>query len=272
MAAKRDAAADLAEKLLWALEAQRALGNDRYPLTVQHLAELAEPQASPAQIARALGKKRFQQQVVLVRRKLAQTPIALAADLDTFAGHRMVLEFLLESLHTPSNQAFSVAQLKDKAAGKLQKAFQAAINRQIADGSLSSRVGWLTINRSKKLFLLADVQKGNAVAASPIRAPVPPPSAPDQPTRPADGLAGFEAVFGQLDRQVGGHNFVSLLDLRRAWPVSREVFDAELRRLRLAGRFGLSAAEGRHGISPEERDAAIVEDGTLLLYVSRKAP
>ena len=40
----------------------------------------------------------------------------------------------------------------------------------------------------------------------------------------------------------------------------------------LAGRYSLSAAEGRHGLTPEEREAGILEDGTLLLYVSRKTP
>ena len=38
------------------------------------------------------------------------------------------------------------------------------------------------------------------------------------------------------------------------------------------GRYGLSAAEGRHGLSRQEHDAAIMEDGALLLYVSRKIP
>ena len=54
--------------------------------------------------------------------------------------------------------------------------------------------------------------------------------------------------------------------------MSTDVFNAELRKLRVAGRYTLSAAEGRHGISPEEHAAGIVEDGSLLLYVSRKAP
>jgi hypothetical protein len=40
--------------------------------------------------------------------------------------------------------------------------------------------------------------------------------------------------------------------------------------LRRAGRYTLSTAEGRHGLSPEEREAGIHEDGATLLYVSRK--
>jgi hypothetical protein len=40
--------------------------------------------------------------------------------------------------------------------------------------------------------------------------------------------------------------------------------------VRRQGRYSLSAAEGRHGISPEERDAGIIEDGSLLLFASCK--
>jgi hypothetical protein len=53
-------------------------------------------------------------------------------------------------------------------------------------------------------------------------------------------------------------------------PVDRAAFDTGLHQLRVAGRYSLSAAEGRHGLSPEEREAGITEDGTLLLYVSRR--
>jgi hypothetical protein len=45
-----------------------------------------------------------------------------------------------------------------------------------------------------------------------------------------------------------------------------------LRKLRIAGRYTLSAAEGRHGITPEEQQAGILEEGSLLLHVHRKKP
>jgi hypothetical protein len=89
---------------------------------------------------------------------------------------------------------------------------------------------------------------------------------------PGDFAQTFDHVFAELDHRAGGHNFVSLVDLRAALFVSLDVFDHELQKLRLAGRYGLSAAEGRHGLSPEEAAAAITEDGALLLYVSRKMP
>jgi hypothetical protein len=88
-----------------------------------------------------------------------------------------------------------------------------------------------------------------------------------------DFAAAFEAAFGRLDRQEGSHNFVSLVDLRRAldaWP--REAFDRGLRGLRVDGRFDLAGAENLGGLRAEEREAGILEAGSLLLYVSRKQP
>lgn len=88
---------------------------------------------------------------------------------------------------------------------------------------------------------------------------------------PRDFASRFDAAFRKLDERSGGHNFVSLVDLRRtvhAWPLA--VFDAELRKLRVDRVYTLSAAEGRYGVTPEERDAAIHEDGSMLLYVSRR--
>jgi len=87
----------------------------------------------------------------------------------------------------------------------------------------------------------------------------------------ADFAAAFDAAFHELDRQRGSHNFLSLVDLRQALArFSREQFDHGLRDLRAAGLYGLSAAEGIHGIRPEDRDAGIEEAGTLLVYVSKK--
>jgi hypothetical protein len=89
---------------------------------------------------------------------------------------------------------------------------------------------------------------------------------------PADFARRFDEAFARLDRERGGHNLVSLVALRAAVPVGRDDFDAGLRELRRRGRYSLGAAEGRHGISPEEREAGVVEEGSLLLFVSRKAP
>src|SRR5579871_75473 len=277
MASKRDAVADLAEQLIRQLETQRRLGPPAYPLTVAQLLELAESAAPPAQLEKAIGKRSFQQRVVLARAKHRDAPIALMTDLEALAGSALLLEFLLTSLRTPSNQAFSPSQLKAKTARKLQLAFQAALLRQIEQGSLPVNVGWITIHRSKKLFLLADLHRGQQRSNVP-RTPTPLPQiqgrGADAPaTEPVREFAErFGQAFAELDRRAGGHNFVSLVDLRAQLSMPREKFDTELQNLRRAGQYGLSAAEGRHGLTPEERAAAIMEDGTSLLYVSRKTP
>ena len=56
----------------------------------------------------------------------------------------------------------------------------------------------------------------------------------------------------------------------RRVPVDRETFDGELQRLRREGDYSLSAAEGRHGVTAEEKEAALAEHGALLLFVSRR--
>jgi hypothetical protein len=43
-----------------------------------------------------------------------------------------------------------------------------------------------------------------------------------------------------------------------------------LRELRRSGRYSLSSAEGRHGLSEEEQEAAVREGDSLLLYVARR--
>jgi hypothetical protein len=267
MASKGDAATALAEELIRHLETRRRLGPLSYPLTVAQLMQLVNRGAGPAPFPKAIGKRSFQNRVVIARAKNPDAPIALASDLEALASSTLLLEFMLKSLRTSSNQAFSAAQLKAKTSRKLQPAFQAALVRQMDNGYLPPSVGWITINRSKRLFLLADLHVGRQRSDSPARQPSVVPSIPASPFAEA-----FGSVFDELDRRAGGHNFVSLVDLRARLPMAREAFDGELQKLRLAGRYGLSSAEGRHGLTPEERAAAIMEDGSLLLYVSRKTP
>src|SRR5262249_57382141 len=111
---------------------------------------------------------------------------------------------------------------------------------------------------------------GGEAGGPPVARGETPPAAPAPP--PTDFRGAFDEAFAHLDRQGGGHNFVSLVALRAALPVARDRFDQELRRLRQEGRYRLSAAEGREGITPQEREAGITEEGSLLLFVSRDTP
>jgi hypothetical protein len=178
------------------------------------------------------------------------------------------LEFLLETTRTASSHAASVAKLKGKVTTKLRDSFQKAIQRHIDEGTLPTTVGWVMMNRAKTLFLLKDLHTGGRATLPAGPAAIEPKVAA---VAPPDFADAFSVAFAQLDRQAGGHNFVSLVELRRVLAIDREQFDMELRKLRLAGRYSLSAAEGRHGVSPEQRDAGIQEDGALLLYVSTKS-
>lgn len=83
-------------------------------------------------------------------------------------------------------------------------------------------------------------------------------------------VQAFTDAFRLLDRRGGGHNFVSLRDLRPALQLCRRDFDELLNKLRREWKFTLSGAEGRNGVTPEEQRAAIHEDGQLLLFVSKR--
>jgi hypothetical protein len=274
---KVDPVVELADKLLRVLQSQRGLGPESYPLSAKRLVELTDPAAAPAVVKKALNKKHFLQQAVRAHAKNQDAPVALAADLDRLAASPLLLEFLLRQVRNDKTQAFTVAMLKKGAAGKMQKPFQEAVNRHLAQGTLPAGFGWISLQGRKHLLLLSDVHVGGAKAreAPPPPAPAPVtalPAAPEPAAAPADFRAAFDDAFDRLDRAGGGHNFVSLTELRRAVPLPREEFDRELRLLRQSGRYEFSAAEGREGIGPEELAAGIPEEGSLLLFVSRKTP
>jgi hypothetical protein len=254
-------ALELSERLVRTLEEQCGRGEGAYPVPLNRLLELAG--AAPAAVVKkALAAEPFRSQAVVALARRPDAPVALAAAGDALAASPLLLQAALTAARTADNQAVGLAEMKKKLVPALRQPFEAAVARRIAERSLPAAVGCLRVKKKPLLFLLADLG---------VPAPVPlPPAAPLPPAPPMDFARCFEEVFERLDRERGSHNLVSLVGLRRALPVERATFDAELQRLRRAGRYSLSAAEGRHGISPEERDAAIAEDGSLLLFVSRR--
>jgi len=203
----------------------------------------------------------------------------LKGDEHILAGSPLLLEFVLSITRSESNQAVPVTDLKKKLSKELQRPFESAIQDALAGFALPAGVGALRIKKKDHLFLMRDV---NAAGALPredrpaTAAPLAPAPAPEErPTegRPAiDFATAFDEAFARLDQQRGSPNFVSLVDLRRELSVDRETFDRELHELRQAGRFTLNAAEDRHDLTAEEQEAAIREEGTLLLFVSRGTP
>jgi hypothetical protein len=274
---KKDAATVLAEKMVQELRHRQRCGEDNSPLTLEQLARLADAAASAKTILSAVhpGRKAFGQHALVARKDL-RAPVALLDELPHLAASPALLQFALETTRTTANHVSSVAELKNKLTVKLRSPFQEAVQRQLAADALPSGVGWILVKSAKKLLLLKDLHTSPASRGHqrPEREVLPAPPVADAPRPPArlEFARAFDEAFARLDRQQGSHNFVSLVELRRAVPVSRQVFDAELRQLRLAGKYTLSAAEGRHGVNAAEQESGITEDGTLLLYVSRKSP
>ncbi|WP_437305943.1 hypothetical protein [Sorangium sp. So ce388] len=117
----------------------------------------------------------------------------------------------------------------------------------------------------------------NGARASTSNGAAQPPSAPSRDAAPAAApevsfADRFDAAFTALDRDAGGHNYVTLRALRAALPdVPRAVFDAELAALRRQRRYSLDPSDGRHHqMADAEREAGIMEAGNLLVYVARR--
>lgn len=285
---KKNPAAELAQKLLDVLQSQRLAGAPVYPLTLDRAAEQADPQADLKTILSAVGRKEFKAVAIVAKAKSARftaeqavrVPVALLEDVDQLAAAPATLELALRVKWNKKVHAFDVTALAAAVSTKLRPAFKAVWNRRVEAGELPSGVGFIRI-RTPKLFRLDDLQpeslRKNVAAGrdEPMARRVEPQplvaSAPPTTEAPFDFPARFDEAFRQIDYRKGGHNFVSLVELRQSLAsLPRGVFDAGLRQLRLAGRYTLSAAESVQGIRPEERAAGIEEAGSLLLYASRK--
>jgi len=251
----RDPVEVLAEGLVRALQARKQAG--AYPATVRQLAD----GISAAQLKQAVAHPIFAAAVVLGTKDI-EGPAALADDRAALAGSALLLTTAFTRSKPGSAQALSAAELKKQVAPALVPSFVAAVTARLEAGELPAGFGRVWRHSAGKkdwlLFALADAGS------------VPPALAEVAAPPPVDFAAQFEEQFTQLNRAAGGHNLISLVELRRAVPVDRATFDAELLQLRRAGLFVLKLAEGRHGVSPAEQEAGIVEDGRLLLYVARK--
>jgi hypothetical protein len=264
----------LAGNLVRVLQAQRRLGGNSYPLTLTRLLELTQPEVRPALVKKAIAQPGFQEAVLQAVKNKPDAPVALTEDRELLLTSDVLLETLLKWTRKDTAQVCTLAGIKKKVVTSLQKPLEETLQRRIEDRNLPPTVGCLIHQKKPVLFLLSDVLTTPAANLPPVLSPPSVAVAEGQPALPAgpslDFARAFDDVFQQLDRQRGSHNFLSLLDLRRALPVDRQTFDTGLEALRRAGCYVLSAAEGRLGLRPEEQEAAIRESGALLLYVSRK--
>jgi hypothetical protein len=248
-------AARLAAQLLDAL--RRLKEGGAYPTTLAQLARLADPAAPPELVRQALAEKAFKPRVVVALANHLDSPVALAEDGRLLAASPLLLETAVAVTRTASNEAIEANDLARQLHKSLREGFLTRVVACLELGKMPPPVRSLRIKGKPYFFLAPDSRAA--------------PAAPPPPAEPAADFARrFDEAFDQLDREKGASNFVSLVALRRALPVGRAAFDAGLDGLRRAGRYTLSGAEGRHGVSDEERDAALREDGALLLYVSRR--
>lgn len=240
----------LAREMVQRLQQRREQGS--YPVRLDTLVGELQPRPTAALLKKVFGLETFQQNVVVAIAKDSEAPVALRADLPGLLDSPLLLEAVLQRCRVATNQVATLADVKKKVVPALQAPFEASLRQRLEAKTLPATVGTLLQKKKPLLFLLADLQRAAPVAAA------------------VDFASAFAAAFNDLDRQHGGHNLVSLVDLRKALAGERTAFDAGLRGLRQVGAYTLSAAEGRHGIRPDEQEAGIHEDGTLLLYVSRR--
>ncbi|MBW3596987.1 MAG: hypothetical protein KY475_06895 [Planctomycetes bacterium] len=292
-------AAKLGEDLIKVLDSQRGLGKESYPLSLQSLAKLAD--ADPARdeklILKAAGTKSFKDRAVVAWNKDIDALAAFAEDIEELASRSELLLYALNAARRKTKHAQSIAGLAGTLYGghnkRLQDAFKAVVPRQCEQDALPPGVGAI-LDRNLKFFLLDDLLpsslRGQFASTSreletkaDRREPVATQGAaesrqrtPESPTQIAsppfaEFARRFEEAFSQLDRRHGGHNFVSLAELRKDLDTfPREEFDRHLRQLRVEQRFTLSGAQSKQGLSEEVRDAGVNEAGHLLTYVSRR--
>lgn len=266
---KKKPEVELSEKLVQALIEQRERGPDAYPAALDRLIEQTRITPTPAVLKKALASEPFHSQAMLALPKLPNGPVALVGDREHLLDSPRLLHLALTAARTVDNQAVSVADLAKKLPKDLQGLFRDSANRQVGTRVLPDAIGMLFIKKKPLLFLLSDIN-ARSLPARPCTAPRPIAPPPETKPVPMDFAQRFDEAFARLDREHGSHNHVSLVALRRAVPVERAAFDAALQQLRRAGRYSLSAAEGRHGLSADEQNAGIPEDGSLLLFVSRR--
>jgi len=247
--------------------------------------ELADRLGAPAndKLAATLGRQPFAASFKifnLTKQAKPEAPAYAISALPRPEVLRHVLEYVLGRAQTKSNAAFSAAELQKRVRGaSAGKVLREALQAAFASGELPSGVAALPRKGTVVFFRVADMVTGRSnPRPHSSRPPTPPPSAhsadaprTDSTPAPKDFAPLFDRAFRELDAAGQGLNHVKLHALRQALPqFDRTTFDAELRKLRLAGRYDLNPTEGTHGrLTDEEREAGIVEAGLRLVFCQR---
>lgn len=264
----------LAENLVKVLTSQKALGGTSYPSTWSRLIELTDAQATQAVRAKAKLMEPYRSRVV-VSFNASDAPLALTGDEALLGDSPPLLSMVLATVRTNDNQAVDVSKLVTHKGlhPTVKPYFQTSIERQIAERRLPAGTGALKIGKKWYLFRWDDVIGTNPeIAVS--RSVIPMPSAAtDAPPRIVDSAQfarDFDAAFEKLDGTLGLRNYASLVDLRPALAqYPSEVFEKEVLKLRQVGHYSLSVAEGRFGLSDEERAACLIVNNVQHLLVHK---
>ncbi|MCA9036407.1 MAG: hypothetical protein KDA91_14830 [Planctomycetaceae bacterium] len=254
----------LSEKLVAALRDLKANEPASYPTTFSRLCARVGPEAGILMAGRAASLAPYSAEVITAFPAAVDSPIGLAEDLQQIAESSLLLPLLLPKHIKPEHQAVPVATLA-KTKGlhvAVQPFIEAAIERMIEDKSLPPALGALRISRKWNLFFQKDV-----------RSRVDRSSMPDKAEAVRNSFsADFDEAFNTANRTSSIPGCVSLADLRRLLDdrYPRAVFDEELLRLRKAGRYSLSAVEGRFPLTEVERAACLIIDNRPHLLVLRK--
>ena len=291
-----------------AADAGGAAGGRAYPLPLDELAREADPAAGTEVISQALKEKTLKPHLLIALPGQEDTPVALADDAARLADWPPLLEAALAAARTPENQAVAVKDLKKKVAKPLQSPFGEALKRRLREWTLPAGIGVLLIKRNPVLFLLADVNaemppphpqplSPEAGERGEDRLPVHrskgevPLSFSPLPCTRGEGLG----VRGQSLSPEAGESEAALVDFAQqstrhspGWTASaagttssassrcgrRSMWTGKrLTPVCGAAREGATvSAQPRGGTAsaPKRRDAGIVEDGSLLLFASRK--
>jgi hypothetical protein len=254
----RPADVELAEKLLALLNSRRG-ESAGFPWTMRGLIAEVAPNVDAKLLKKALGSKMLKPRLITAA-KGDDAPVALIEDEDRLLASPGLLAYALNAVRTDVHQAIPLSDLKKKVSKPLQLRFAQSLGNRVARQQLPEGIGLLRIKKQPCFFFWSDVVSAAPAVVEDVQVS----------PQTVEFAAAFEQAFDSLDRQRGSINLVNLVELRKALPFDRATFDRELYEMRRANRFSLSGAEGRHGLSEEEREAAIREGDNLLLYVMRR--
>lgn len=273
------------EHLESTLRSQKQIG--AYPHTVQRLLDLANMPVSLAkQLVGTVGRSSKASKHFLTSAKSNATEdsakaalVILPDDLDAVACSQELLLNCLTMATKPGTQLFTIAELAAALNAKFDAPFKKSWRTVLESEQLPRQVGVLRRRKLPYLFLINQIAAYSSIS-EPARntgTNRQPPQERKQlgPSVVESGLVErLLSTFDRLDREAGGHNYVTLAALRNAFPdTARQELDGAVHSLRRTGRITLDSADGRHArLSEAEIAAGIVEDGQRLVYLARRHP